>query len=77
MINVEDFPPLLTVSEVQQLLRIGRGKAYDMIRTKEIPLKKVQGCNPDPARRIAPHAGARSAAGILRSRGEVTLRAPG
>lgn len=32
MINVEDFPPLLTVPEVQQLLRIGRGKAYDMIR---------------------------------------------
>ena len=43
MINVEDFPPLLTVSEVQQLLRIGRGKAYDMIRAKEIPSRKFRG----------------------------------
>ena len=43
MINVEDFPPLLTVSEVQQLLRIGRGKAYDMIRAREIPSRKFRG----------------------------------
>ncbi len=43
VIDLEDFPPLLTVAEVQKLLRIGRGKAYDMIRAKEIPSKKFRG----------------------------------
>ncbi len=42
MIN-DELPPLLTVAEVQKLLRIGRGKAYDMIRAKEIPSKKLRG----------------------------------
>jgi excisionase family DNA binding protein len=43
MINIDDFPALLTESEVQKLLRIGRGKAYDMIRAKEIPSRKLRG----------------------------------
>jgi excisionase family DNA binding protein len=43
MIKYDDLPLLLTVTEVQKLLRIGRGKAYDMIRSKEIPSKKLRG----------------------------------
>jgi excisionase family DNA binding protein len=43
MINFQDYPPLLTVAELQKLLRIGRGKAYDMIRDEEVPAYKLRG----------------------------------
>ena len=35
--RLEDAPDVLNVEEVQDLLRISRGKVYEAIRTGEIP----------------------------------------
>lgn len=35
--DIATIPLLLTVAEVQKLLRLGRGKTYALIRSKEIP----------------------------------------
>ncbi len=43
MINFSDYPPLLKVAEAQKLLRVGRGKVYDMIRAREIPAYRLRG----------------------------------
>jgi len=37
----EDLPQWLTPEEYRLLLRIGRTKVYEMIRTEEIPHKKL------------------------------------
>jgi excisionase family DNA binding protein len=37
------IPLLLTVAEAQKLLRLGRGKTYALIRSKEIPSVRLGG----------------------------------
>jgi excisionase family DNA binding protein len=37
------IPLLLTVAETQKLLRLGRGKTYALIRSKEIPSVRLGG----------------------------------
>ncbi|MEU3284377.1 helix-turn-helix domain-containing protein [Streptomyces longwoodensis] len=44
-------PELLTVPEVMALLKVGRTKVYDLIRTHRLVSIKVDGC-----RRIPEHA---------------------
>lgn len=34
-------PSFLTVAEVQKILRISRGKAYELVKTGEIPSTKI------------------------------------
>ncbi len=43
MIDINDLPLLLTIGEARKLLRIGRGKAYDMARQGEIPAIRLRG----------------------------------
>jgi|GEM_PF-2828058 excisionase family DNA binding protein len=43
MINHDDIPLLLTVTETQKLLRLGRGKTYALIRSNEIPSIRLGG----------------------------------
>lgn len=35
--NLQDLPPILTVPEVARVLRIGRNRAYRLVREKKIP----------------------------------------
>jgi len=35
--NLSDFPPVLTVPEAASILRIGRNRAYRLVREKKIP----------------------------------------
>ncbi len=37
----DDLPDLLTVPEVATLLRIGRGKAYSLVRQGDLPSLKL------------------------------------
>jgi excisionase family DNA binding protein len=39
----DDLPLLLTVADIKRILRIGRGKAYAMIKAREIPSIKLGG----------------------------------
>jgi len=43
MINLADYPPIMTVAQTMKLLNIGRGKVYDMIKAKEIPSYRLRG----------------------------------
>lgn len=40
MINLDDYPEILTVADVKNILRVGRNKAYNLINT-EIPHFKL------------------------------------
>ncbi|MFF4751516.1 helix-turn-helix domain-containing protein [Streptomyces sp. NPDC002514] len=46
-------PELLTVPETMALLKVGRTKVYELIRTRRLPSLKVGGCRriPDDALR--------------------------
>lgn len=39
--HLQDLPDLLTVDEVARVLRIGRGKAYLLVRAGELPSIKL------------------------------------
>jgi excisionase family DNA binding protein len=39
----EELPLLLTVADVQKILRLGRSKTYEMIKSNEIPSIKLGG----------------------------------
>ena len=41
--TLDDLPLLLTVSELGQVLRLGRNSTYDLIRCKAIPSVKIKG----------------------------------
>ncbi|MFE0739231.1 helix-turn-helix domain-containing protein [Streptomyces sp. NPDC058855] len=46
-------PVLLTVDEVKVLLKVGRTKVYDLIRTHRLVSIKVDGCRRIPADSVA------------------------
>ncbi|KFG02264.1 excisionase [Streptomyces scabiei] len=46
-------PVLLTVDEVKVLLKMGRTKVYDLIRTHRLVSIKVDGCRRIPADSVA------------------------
>lgn len=39
--NQEDIPMVLTVREVGDILRVGLGKAYEIVNTPSFPAKKI------------------------------------
>ena len=41
MIDLENIPDVLTISELQQVLRIGRSTAYRLIRSRELQCVRV------------------------------------
>ncbi len=38
---ISDLPPVLTVPEMAKVLRIGRGSAYELVRTNTVPHVRV------------------------------------
>jgi excisionase family DNA binding protein len=40
-VRLQDFPDVLTVGEVAQVLRIGRGSVYEAIKDRRIPSLKM------------------------------------
>lgn len=41
MPELEQLPDVLTISELQKVLRIGRSTAYRLIKTKELPCVRI------------------------------------
>lgn len=35
--NIEDFPPVLTIADIQSILRIGKSAAYELAKRKDFP----------------------------------------
>jgi excisionase family DNA binding protein len=40
-INLEELPPLMTVEELSDFLRIGRRKTYEVVRSKGFPMIRL------------------------------------
>lgn len=38
---LDEYPDVLTVADIQKILRIGRCTAYELIHTPDFPTKKV------------------------------------
>lgn len=38
---LDEYPAVLTVSDIQKILRIGRCSAYELINTPGFPVKKI------------------------------------
>ncbi|MGM9987704.1 MAG: helix-turn-helix domain-containing protein [Bacillaceae bacterium] len=44
MINVEDYPIVLTAKEISEILKISKPTAYELMNRSDFPLKKIGRC---------------------------------